>query len=125
MSSAPDRPGLSRIQRLVTRWVGPETAAAMEAHSRAWLIECPHCGHERSIWEIGGIRYKAAGEQRNRMRCPKCGKAGWHKVHKAANFPVTSVSPWPLIRFLLWVGLVVAIFIVAVAAAGLMLSGAI
>ena len=80
---------MSRTQRFFTRFAGAETAAAMEAHSRAWLVECPNCGHERSIWELGGIRYKAAGNPRTRLRCPKCGQAGWHKVHKAADFPTT------------------------------------
>lgn len=125
MISDPDRPGLSRIQRLVTRWVGPETAAAMEAHSRAWLIECPKCGHARSVWEIGGIRYKAIGEQRNRMRCPKCRKAGWHRVHKAANFPVTAAPAWPLIRLFVWLGLAIAVATGAIVAAVLLLTGAI
>lgn len=123
MTAAPDRPGLSRAQRLITRWVGPETAAAMEAHSRAWLVRCPNCGHERSIWEIGGIRYKAVGSQRNLMRCPRCGKAGWHKVYKAADFPVTSAPSWPLIRFLLFVGLLTLIVIAAVVGVALMLTG--
>lgn len=125
MTSAANRPGLSRIQRLVTRWVGPETAAALEAHSRAWLVQCPDCGHQRSIWEIGGIRYKAAGEQRNRMRCPACGKAGWHRVHKAADFPVTSVSSWPLIRFFVWLGLAVTLFVVAIVGVVLLATGSI
>lgn len=93
--------GLSRIQRLVTRFVDAETAAAMEAHSRAWLVQCPKCGFERSIWELGGIRYKAAGNQRNLGRCPACGKTSWHKVHKAANFPTTRAPAWPLVRFIL------------------------
>jgi ribosomal protein S27E len=125
MSFGSDRPGLSRAQRLITRWVGPQTAAAMEAHSRAWLVQCPHCGHERSIWELGGIRYKAMGNQRNWMRCASCGKVGWHRVHKAANFPATSESSWPLIRFLLCVGLVTLIVIAVVVGAALKLTGAI
>jgi ribosomal protein S27E len=111
------------MQRLVTRWVGPQTAAAMEAHSRAWLVRCPNCGHERSIWELGGIRYKATGSPRTRLRCPKCGAAGWHKVHKAADFPVTSASPWPLIRLFLRLGFVIAIAVAAIVAAGLVLTG--
>ena len=96
---------MSRMQRFFTRFAGAETAAAMEAHSRAWLVECPNCGHERSIWDLGGIRYKAVGNPRMRMRCPKCGQAGWHKVHKAANFPTTHVPAWPLVRLILSVTL--------------------
>ncbi len=93
--------GLSRTQRFFTRFVDSETAAAMEAHSRAWLVQCPKCGFERSIWDLGGIRYKATGNQRNLGRCPACGKRSWHKVHKAADFPTTHAPAWPLIRLIL------------------------
>ncbi len=95
----------------------------MEAHSRAWLLQCPNCGHERSFWEIGDIRYKATGNQRHLMRCPGCGKVRWHRAHKGANFPTTSVSPWPLIRFLLYLGLVTLLFVAAITGVVLMLTG--
>jgi len=111
---------LSRTQRLVTRFVGPEMAAAIEAHSRAWLLCCPHCGDERSIWEIGGIRYKAVGESRNLLRCPSCGRSGWHKLHKAANFPVTNAPALPLVRFILFT--VLGILIVSAVIVGIILK---
>ena len=98
------RQGLSFTQRLFTGLVDARTAAAMEAHSRAWLVACPHCGHVRSIWDIGGIRYKAAGKPRTYLRCPRCGSGGWHRVYKAADFPVTSAPLWPLVRLILIVG---------------------
>lgn len=120
-----DRRGMSRTQRFLTRFAGAETAAAMEAHSRAWLVQCPDCGFERSIWEMGGIRYKAAGSPRMLMRCPKCGKSGWHKVHKAADFPVTRVPAWPLIRLILSVVLAALILSAIVAGLVLKLTGAI
>lgn len=81
------------------------------------------------MWEIGGIRYKASGNPRMRMHCPNCGQSGWHKVYKAANFPVTSVPAWPLIRFFLslglYVGLALLIFIAVVLGVVLKLVGAI
>jgi len=55
--------------------------ATIEADTRKWLIECP-CGHRRDLWEMGGIRYKAAGEPRRLMRCPHCGHLTWHKIRK-------------------------------------------
>lgn len=129
MTSAPPQPGLSRAQRLITKWVGPETAAAMEAHSRAWLVRCPHCEHERSMWEVGGIRYKASGNPRMRMQCPNCGRKGWHKVYKSADFPVTSVPAWPLVRLFLYIGLYVGlallILIAVILSLVLKLTGAI
>ena len=30
---------------------------ALEADSRDWMVQCP-CGHERSVWEIGGVRLR-------------------------------------------------------------------
>lgn len=93
--------GMSRTQRLFTRFVDPETAAAMEAHSRAWLVQCPKCGFERSIWDLGGIRYKATGNSRMFGRCPQCGKRSWHKLGKAANFPTTHAPALPLVRLIL------------------------
>jgi hypothetical protein len=33
--------------------------ACMEAESRTWLIQWPRCGYERSVWDSGGIMYKA------------------------------------------------------------------
>jgi ribosomal protein S27E len=95
------RTELSRTQLFFTRLVGAETAAAMEAHSRAWLVRCPNCGHERSIWDLGGIRYKAVGNQRTLMRCEQCGKRGWHSVYRAADFPNTTAPAWPIVRLIL------------------------
>lgn len=117
-----DSQGRSRIQRFFTRLVDAETAAAMEAHSRAWLVECPHCRHVRSIWELGGLRYKATGKPRTYFRCPRCGRGGWHRVYKAADFPVTSAPAWPLIRLILIVGAGTTIIIAAVAALVMMVA---
>jgi ribosomal protein S27E len=120
-----ERRTMSRTQRFFTRFAGAETAAAMEAHSRAWLVRCPNCGHERSIWELGGIRYKAAGNPRLRLTCPKCGKAGWHEVHKAADFPTTKVPAWGLVRLILSVALCVLILVALIVGVVLKLTGAV
>jgi len=114
---------MSRAQRFFTRLAGAETAAAMEAHSRAWMVQCTHCGFERSIWDLGGIRYKAAGKPRMLMRCAKCGTRGWHKVHKAADFPTTNVPAWPLVRLILSVVLGVTILIAVILGLALKLTG--
>ena len=104
----------SLTQRFFLGLVDSDTAAAMEAHSRAWLVACPRCGHMRSIWDLGGIRYKAAGKPRIYARCPGCGKGGWHRVYKSADFPASSGRIWPLVRLILLIGaagtLVTAIF---------------
>ncbi|HEY8600893.1 MAG TPA: phage terminase large subunit family protein [Thermomicrobiales bacterium] len=58
-------------------------SAAMEAESREWLVRCPACGHEQSIWDLGGVRYKARGTKKTFLRCPNCRSFGWHTVYRA------------------------------------------
>ena len=70
---------MSAMQRILTR-LFPKVAAEMEAESRTWMVTCPSCGHVRSMWEAGGVRWKAAGNPRNYVRCPQCGKWGWHTI---------------------------------------------
>jgi phage terminase large subunit GpA-like protein len=73
---------MSFFQRLFTALLPREWAESMEAHSRSWMVNCPKCGYERSVWEIGGIRWKAVGNPRWFMRCPHCGNRSWHKVYR-------------------------------------------
>lgn len=70
---------MSMIQKLFTRLLPFSWAQSMEAESREWKVRC-NCGHQRSIWELGGIRWKATGNPRSLMKCRACGKTGWHKV---------------------------------------------
>lgn len=72
---------LTRTQKLFMRLM-PWFADDMERESKEWKVTCPNCGHERSIWELGGIRWKAKGNPRRRMKCPECGETGWHRVER-------------------------------------------
>jgi hypothetical protein len=72
----------TRLQRLVTRFVSRSWAASMEASSRAWMVRCRACGFEQSIWDLGGVRWKAAGTSHTWRRCPACGARGWHTVYR-------------------------------------------
>ena len=73
---------MSFIQRLVTR-LAPHRAAEIERESREWLVTCPHCGHARSYWELGGVRYKAASKgKRMGIHCPSCGKRSMAPVER-------------------------------------------
>lgn len=71
----------SLIRKLVLKIVPRAVAEDMEAHSRTWMLRCP-CGHERSVWDIGGIRWKAVGNSKNLLRCPSCGKLTWHTMYR-------------------------------------------
>lgn len=70
----------SFVQRLFTRLM-PRHAASLEAESRRWMMTC-RCGFQRSIWDLGGIRYKASGRQRNYGYCPACKTRSWHTLIK-------------------------------------------
>jgi len=94
---------LSRTQRLFSRLVDAETFAAMEAHSRGWFARCLKCGHRRSIWELGGLRYKASGSSLTRLHCPGCARATGHTLEKGENFPVTNVPSGSLWRAIILV----------------------
>jgi predicted RNA-binding Zn-ribbon protein involved in translation (DUF1610 family) len=67
-------------------------AADMQAASQRWMFVCPNCGFERSYWEVGGIRWKAAGNPRNLLRCPNCGRNTWH----ITDYKATPDAPLPL-----------------------------
>jgi len=54
---------------------------AVRAGTKLWLIECP-CGHKRDLWDLGGVRYKAAGKPRRPCVCPECWRLTWHKTRK-------------------------------------------
>jgi DNA-directed RNA polymerase subunit M/transcription elongation factor TFIIS len=71
---------MSAIQKFLLAVFPSKWAQSMEAESRAWIVKCPSCGHERSVWEMGGIRWKAAGTPKRYMSCPACQQAGWHEV---------------------------------------------
>lgn len=68
---------MSFIQRFFTTVLPRRAAASMEAESRAWKARCPGCGFAKSVWEMGGIRWKAKGEPRVLLRCPGCGQRKW------------------------------------------------
>jgi predicted RNA-binding Zn-ribbon protein involved in translation (DUF1610 family) len=82
MATDPDsEPTLTRSQRFFLRLL-PSRAAEIERQSREWMVICPNCGFERSVWERGGVRYKAKGGQRVRTMCPSCGERGWHRLER-------------------------------------------
>lgn len=60
-------------------------AADMEAESRAWKMKCSSCGTEHSVWEMGGIRWKAAGNPVRRVLCPNCKQVAAHTVYKSGR----------------------------------------
>ncbi len=63
----------SRTQRWVLRVMPRSRRADIERESRAWTMTCP-AGHVTSIWEMGGVRYRARSVGKlNHGRCATCG----------------------------------------------------
>jgi len=71
---------MSAIQKFFLAVFPASWARSMEAESRARIAKCPSCGHERTVWDLGGVRWEAAGAPKRRLTCPQCGQPGWHTV---------------------------------------------
>ena len=68
------------FRSLALRFLSPAGRVAAEAESRAWKATCPSCGLKTSIWDLGGLRYKAAGKPKRGLRCRSCGQFGMHPL---------------------------------------------
>ena len=73
---------MSFIQRFVKAILPASTFASMEAESRSWMVVCNGCGTTRTLWDIGGIRGRAAGKTNTRLKCTKCAKNTWHTIKR-------------------------------------------
>ena len=77
---------MTKIQKLFAAIFPGPMADAMKAESKAWKIRCCTCGAEKSVWDAGGIRYKARSTGKYTMiRCPKCGCLRRAEVYRAAK----------------------------------------
>lgn len=73
---------MSWIQSFFIKVFPESWTRSMEADSRRWFMKCQKCNFERSYWDMGGIRWKASGNQRNYMKCVNCGERSWHMSYK-------------------------------------------
>ena len=73
---------MSTIQRIFKAFMPNKWYVEMESESRQWRMKCRHCNHEHSVWDLGGIRYKAAGRPTRYITCPNCGKGSWQTLFK-------------------------------------------
>ncbi len=76
---------MNTVQKLLVRLLPRRWAEDMEAESREWMIRCPTCGFARSVWNAGGIRWKAAGSPRRLLRCGQCGAQTWHVIARRTD----------------------------------------
>lgn len=74
------------IRKAFQSFLSPESAAEMERESKRWILKCPNCNFERSVWDVGGVRWKAASVNKKvRANCVNCGKNSWHEVYYKEN----------------------------------------
>lgn len=70
---------MSIVQNLLKAVLPRTMFESMEAESKQWKVRC-ECGYQTTIWDAGGIRWKAAGQPRRFMQCPNCGTKRWMTV---------------------------------------------
>jgi hypothetical protein len=58
-------------------------AEDMERESRAWMMRCSVCNAEKSVWDNGGVRWKASGSSKMKVKCDRCGQNTWQSIYKA------------------------------------------
>lgn len=75
---------LSIAQKIAKFFSSESLFQKMMEDSRRYRFTCK-CGKESSIWDIGGIRYKAAGKPLTGTKCPHCGIFAMRKFYKVEN----------------------------------------
>ncbi|MFO0904543.1 MAG: hypothetical protein U0939_16180 [Pirellulales bacterium] len=72
---------MTRFQRLVLSCFPHKWRRSVIRESRQWMLRCLTCGHRRSVWSVGGIRWKAYSKgKRMYVRCPQCQANHWAAV---------------------------------------------
>jgi hypothetical protein len=67
---------MTLVQRLVMAIAPKSWGRAIREESERWLLRCPECRQARSVWEAGGIRFKALSVRRQVWAyCPQCGRS--------------------------------------------------
>lgn len=73
---------LSLTQRFFKMISSKQGFEAMQQESKTWMVQCSNCKYEKSIWDMGGIRYKAVGNPKTYMRCSNCNQGNWHTIYR-------------------------------------------
>ena len=72
---------LSFVQSLASTILPTDWFAKMQSESKCWVYECDACGHERSVWDMGGIRW-AGQPARKLAACTNCKNVGFANVSR-------------------------------------------
>ena len=69
------------LRKLIKK-LAPDLSQRIEADSRRWMMQCPECGYEISVWDYGGMRYKALGSAYRLGRCRGCKRIRMLRVYR-------------------------------------------
>ncbi len=72
---------MSTIQKLYKFFLSANSFNKARSESQEWYFKCD-CGNEFSMWDIGGIRYKAKGNPIKVVKCTRCHKVAARKLFK-------------------------------------------
>lgn len=72
---------MSNIQRFFQAILPKSWAADMEADSRRWKMRCRTCQTVQSVWEAGGIRWRAIGGSITATYCQNCRRMRLHQLY--------------------------------------------
>lgn len=75
---------MSRTQQFILKVFPARWAKSIEAESRSWMVRCLNCESARSVWDMGGLRWKARGKPKNYILCGGCNQLGWHTISREA-----------------------------------------
>ena len=73
---------LSFAQKIAKWFSSAKMFEKLKEESMRYYFVCSSCNKESNIWEIGGIKYKAAGKPLTGIKCPHCGKFAMQKILK-------------------------------------------
>lgn len=76
---------MTSLQKFILRILPAKWAASIEADSRSWMARCANCGAERSVWEMGGIKWKASGSPSMLLTCSRCKKTSLQKITRISR----------------------------------------
>lgn len=72
---------MSLIQRFFMAILPKSWGESMKYDSEHWQCRCTTCGTTRTIWEIGGIRWKAYSRGKiSLIYCPTCKTLRAHAI---------------------------------------------
>ncbi|HUN23251.1 MAG TPA: hypothetical protein PK299_08995 [Anaerolineales bacterium] len=75
---------MSFIQKLMLAILPRQWGEDMMAESLQWRVRCS-CGYEYTVWDAGGIRWKAKGTPKLYRKCTHCGQTTWQTIYRAEN----------------------------------------